>query len=364
MVSVEAYSVAKEFLFNVSVEKIVTSLSYLKPFYGAGLGLSLISESLELIKKETADEPTRLGDILLSLEAINRNKFDEKSHRFLHLFRDFFTSHEASFFYSLAASQLGKSGEVLSVMDIACLSRILKDIPYLDLDDRIDSFEVELCYFMKNEPEQLEEIEALKKKISFYKLYRRKGSFLAVYELLLYPKRHKETLRGIYDDYLPERAETVLSRAEDDTYPYWVKVFSSSTKYQREDWQKYLIERGVQNYMDALEPAVEKFSSMSIAEFRDVIPNFVKHFQHKLPRNLDLVDQKMTLRDYLKELEVETSKYLVIEFVKTFVGSLERSFSASLEVLIKNSESLSRDEFYKLWEMAKCVIDEKVFFTL
>jgi hypothetical protein len=160
----------------------------------------------------------------------------------------------------------------------------------------------------------------------------------------------------------------VLEESEEATSIPSAKVKACSTAVQIIKWRQYNNDRGIDNYMDALVPALNWLGSLTVADFQHINPGFFEHHQHKLPASLRELSEDLTIKQFLVQLEQKTSKDNVQEFMQEMLLCLKKPFSDASVNLIKKYQKkrkeLSPREVYVIWMIAKLTVDQYSIFGL
>ncbi len=329
-VSSEAYNKASSFLHKIPIEKIQQTFSELAEHPKAQENKVILDSALKLISPRSLDTKT-LGEVIFCLEKVNNSNMseDDPAHKIFHDFRDTFVSHRNSFFLPLGLSAIKKRD--LSPIAIATMIQILGEIPILNVSQG----------------------EFHKSQSSIY------------YDLLFGNINDMKNLHNLYDNYLVKCSDGAL---EDCTSPVSAKIIANSTEIQRRMWREYNCDRGVDNYIDALLPALEWFGSLTISDFKQINPWFFEYNQHMLPTTLRELSEDLTIKQLFSKLVETTSKEKAQKFMENMILCSKKSFSDAIIKLIERYQSKPEDfsprEVYMLWVLSKLVVDQYSIFAL
>lgn len=361
----EAYDSAKAFLHELPLQTLTEVFQSLADSSQIREAQQTLQAALGLIGSRETKIPQTQGDVLAALERIYHRGGEKKetAHEILHKFRDVFVSHRGSLFFHRALKQIPRD-QSFSALNVARVTQILMGIPRLDVSKQIKKLEQDIA----NEKKVfIRDIN--KKRLQFFQDCSKRPHASTVSEFLGGNKRvSKDDLLILYENYLPKWAGSEIKHLKTKTSPYISKILANSNAGQQIKWLSYCHERGIGNYLEALEPAVNWLGSLSLLELSQLVPNFFEHFQHRLPHALDELNLHMTFRDYFIKLEQITSKKIVQDFVETLIWSLNKTFSDSIVELLKNykasPEKFSQQEVYEIWFLAKLAVDQQVLYTL
>lgn len=330
-VSPEAYNIAKNFLHKISIKEIQMAFQGFIQHTKAKEAQEVLENALKLISIRGFN-PKTLGEAFNYLEKLNYSKTnaDDPIHQLFHDFQDIFVSHRHSLFLSFPLNK-GETRD-LSPITVATMTQILGEIPILNvsLNNGLHSSQSSIAY-----------------------------------NLLLGSIENKKILHDLYEHYLTNRIDDVL---EDHLSIAGTKVIANSTEIQRRKWREYNSERGIDNYVDALLPALEWLGSLTLSDFKQINPGFFEHHQHELPINLRNLPEDSTIKQLLIQLQVTTSQEKTQRFLENTIFCLKKPFSDAFLSMIERyqekPENFRPDEVYRLWILAKLVVDQYSIFGL
>jgi hypothetical protein len=326
----EAYNSAKTFLHTISIAEMQQTFQGVIKHPEIREAQDILESGLKLIL-DRGFNPKTIGEVLTLLEKFNQSTahVEDPVHKIYHNFRDIFVSHRNSLFLSIALNTIRQRD--ISPMAVATMTQVLGEIPLLNLSQ--------------------DESHKSQSAIS--------------YDLLLGSVEDKKSLHNLYDHYLTKRRDDVL---EDRKSIAGTKVIANSTVIQQITGREYNSNRGIDNYIDALDPALEWFGSLTISDFKKITPGFFEHHQHELPNALTELSEDLTIKQFLIQLRHLTSKEKTQRFMEKMIFCLKKPFSNAAVSLIakyqEKPEDFSPREVYVLWVIAKLIVDQYSIFGL